>query len=608
MFTGTLFAQMKLVDASSKIEYAIEWHLNGGTQNPANKNFYTAEDGMILAAPTREGYAFDGWYTKADLSGDKVTAIAKGETQKKVFYAGWVITKEQAVKIMKEEMITVIPAGMKTNLDDFAGTSGTQIINAYEISKHEITQELYMAVMEKNPSYYKIGAAPGEVQEKRPVENVSWYDACDFCNKLSKIMVLTPCYDENYDCNYSANGFRLPSEGEWEAAARGGTAGGWDYEYSGSNNLSGVAWYEDNSFNDITDERTTHEIGKKTPNALGLYDMSGNVWEWCDNKDSSSSSYRVNRGGGFTCYDNSCKVSCRDSDSADTKSKNLGFRVVRSLFTAEEEKAVLEQKAQSLKNLVNSFVYVEGGTFQMGSNSGANDEKPVHNVSLSSYYIAKAEITQAQWSAIMGNNNSYFKGDNRPVECVSWFDAIVFCNKLSMMDKRTPVYSVNGNTDPDTWNYKPCNRDSINGNITMNIKANGYRLPTEAEWEFAALGGKKRKDNKYSGSDNLDAVAWYEGNSGGKTHDVATKSPNELGLYDMSGNVWKWCWDWYASYSSNQQTNPIGAISGSSRILRGGCWDYGFGLDYYCRVTNRYNDTPNSRYVYNGFRLVRNAN
>lgn len=195
----------------------------------------------------------------------------------------------------------------------------------------------------------------------------------------------------------------------------------------------------------------------------------------------------------------------------------------------------------------------------------------MHNVTLSSYYVAKTEVTQIQWAAVMGNNPSDFKGDNRPVECVSWYDAIVFCNKLSMMDKKTPVYSVNGKTDPDTWGYTPCNEDSISGNITMNIKANGYRLPTEAEWEFATWGGNKRKGYKYSGSDKLSTVAWYDGNSGYATHDVATKAPNELGLYDMSGNVYEWCWDWYYSnyYSKSPANNPTGASSGSSRVKRG---------------------------------------
>ena len=348
LFISTLpvVSQPVLVDANSKIEYAIEWHLNGGTQNPANTDTYTAEDGLVLATPTRSGYTFNGWYTNADLSGSKVTSIPKGSTQKKTFYAGWVITKEQAIKIMQDEMVTVIPAGKKANMENFAGTEGIQVINAYKIAKHEITQDVYMAVMGYNPSEFKNNPADGEVQEKRPVENVSWYDAIYFCNKLSMIMGLTPAYSVNgvtdpekwnytpherdgvsgtVSCNYSVNGFRLPTEAEWEMAARGGVNGGWDYKYSGSNRTDDVAWYYYNS-------DYTHEVGKKQANTLGLYDMSGNVWEWCDNYYSSSSSYRTYRGGSINSGSNDCEVSYRSYGYPYDRFGFLGFRVACTAF------------------------------------------------------------------------------------------------------------------------------------------------------------------------------------------------------------------------------------------------------------------------------------
>ncbi|HNW67811.1 MAG TPA: formylglycine-generating enzyme family protein [Bacteroidales bacterium] len=225
----------------------------------------------------------------------------------------------------------------------------------------------------------------------------------------------------------------------------------------------------------------------------------------------------------------------------------------------------------------NSFmemVYVKGGTFTMGCTGEQggdcdDNEKPAHSVTVSSYYIGKYEVTQAQWEEIMGSNPSYYKGDNLPVESVSWYDIQEFIEKLNAKTGKN------------------------------------YRLPTEAEREFAARGGKQSKGYQYSGSNSLDSVAWYDDNSGGKTHPVGSKSPNELGIYDMSGNVWEWCSDWYSSYSSSSQTNPKGPQSGSDRVLRGGGWSYNA---RYCRVSGRNSVSPS--YSYNdgddgyGFRLV----
>ncbi len=252
------------------------------------------------------------------------------------------------------------------------------------------------------------------------------------------------------------------------------------------------------------------------------------------------------------------------------------------------------------------MVFVEGGTFQMGSYDGASDEEPVHNVTLSSYFVAKTEVTQEQWMTVMGNNPSSFWGDKSPVGCVSWYDAIVFCNKLSFNQKKVPVYSVNDSTNPDLWNYKACNGDSINGTIAMNMNADGYRLPTEAEWEYAARGGKKSKGYNYSGGDYLGLVAWFNDNSKYLPHEVGTKVPNELGLYDMSGNVWEWCWDWYESdyYSKSPENNPIGASSGEIRVGRGGSY---IGSNYDCLVTCRLDCNPSRMYGNIGFRVVCSA-
>ena len=216
------------------------------------------------------------------------------------------------------------------------------------------------------------------------------------------------------------------------------------------------------------------------------------------------------------------------------------------------------------------MVYVEGGTFQMGATSeqgsdADSDEKPVHSVTLDSYYIGECEVTQAQWRAIMGNNPSYFTGDDKPVERVSWHDAQAFCEKLSQLTGRT------------------------------------YKLPTEAQWEYAARGGNKSHGYKYSGSNNLSSVAWYDSNSSSQTHAVKQKQPNELGLYDMSGNVWEWCSDWYGDYTSNSQRNPHGPSSGSYRVLRGGSWH---SYAQACRVSYRSSDTPSGSGGDSGFRVV----
>ncbi len=232
------------------------------------------------------------------------------------------------------------------------------------------------------------------------------------------------------------------------------------------------------------------------------------------------------------------------------------------------------------------MVFVRGGTFQMGSNDGDSNEKPVHSVTLSDFYIGKYEVTQKEWQEVMGNTPSNFKGDNLPVEKVSWYDAVEFCNKQSDKEGITRCYSGSGK------------------NITCNFNANGYRLPTEAEWEYAARGGNNARYYKYSGSNTVGNVAWCEENSGKKTHPVGGKKANEIGIYDMSGNVWEWCWDWYSGYNSGSQTNTKGPSSGSLRVLRGGSW---FRHDGYCRVAGRNRSIPDLSSANGGFRFLRNS-
>ena len=248
--------------------------------------------------------------------------------------------------------------------------------------------------------------------------------------------------------------------------------------------------------------------------------------------------------------------------------KRIEYDALEDYDKLQGENFVFKVKASSFGDI--EMVFVKGGTFTMGATSeqggdAESYEKPTHSVTVSDFYIGKYEVTQAQWRKVMGSNPSYFTGDNLPVERVSWNDIQEFISKLNQMT---------GNT---------------------------YRLPTEAEWEYAARGGNQSGGYKYSGSNRLGDVAWYDSNSGSKTHPVGSKAPNELGIYDMSGNVWEWCQDWYGSYSSNAQTNPEGAYSGSSRVLRGGSW-YSFAR--LCRVSNRNYHNPYYGRGNFGFRLV----
>jgi formylglycine-generating enzyme required for sulfatase activity len=255
------------------------------------------------------------------------------------------------------------------------------------------------------------------------------------------------------------------------------------------------------------------------------------------------------------------------------------------------------------------MVRVPGGSFQMGDTAGGgrDNERPVHTVTQSDFYMGKYEVTQAQYQAVMGNNPSKFKGGlpaqagNLPDECVCWYDAIEFCNKLSAREGLTPYYTINKTVGSDPNNENEY--DDLKWLVTRNTSADGYRLPTEAEWEYAAKGGNGSPGNyKYAGSNNVDEVAWYRDNSNSTTHEVGKKAPNGLGLYDMSGNVWEWCWDWDGRYSSEAQTDPMGASSGSYRVIRGGRWDFS-AEDV--RSAFRGYFFPNFRYKSGGFRLVR---
>ena len=461
----------------------------------------------------------------------------------------------------------------------------------FKMLKTEVTQKLYESIMGENPSYFQIGSkeyavTEGEDVKKLPVESVSWYDAIYFCNKLSIKKGLTPVYavDGETDVakwnytphkgeklkdeitqNVSANGFRLPTLEEWLYAARGGE----NYEYSGSNNLDEVGWYCENS------NMKTHEIARKKPNGYGLYDMSGNVFEWCwDSHYYDSDHYYC--GGSWAFDDRCCELDDRNY-YVFFQNGNIGFRIVCSAVKAQSL-----DKPQSL-----DMVKIPGTNFKM----------------------LKTEVTQKLYKSVMGKNPSCFQkgskifkkeknksyavteGENvkkLPVEMVSWYDAIYFCNKLSVKKGLTPVYAVDGETDVAKWDYTPHKGEKLKDEITQNVSANGFRLPTLEEWLYAARGGE---NYEYSGSNNLDEVGWYWENSNWKTHEVAIKKPNGYGLYDMSGNVWEWCWD---VYPRNADYRYYCGGSYRSDVI-------------YCKVSCRGSHYADSQYDHIGFRMVCNA-
>jgi formylglycine-generating enzyme required for sulfatase activity len=447
--------------------------------------------------------------------------------------------------------------------DDEFPTRKVTLTHNYYMCKTEVSQALWKAVMGNNPSHFK--------DDRKPVEQVSWNDCQTFIKKLNAA---------------TGKNFRLPTEAEWEFAARGGIKTR-QYQYSGSDSWNAVVWCIPNS------DKETHDVVSKQPNELGLYNMSGNVSEWCqdwygeygsvpqtDPSGALSGTARVYRGGSWETFDAAGRSSWRQSQNPEWGFWSLGFRLA---ITDDSESAT--KRTPSIANGDNDVTYsngvlsvngvryemleVKAGSFTMGATSEMQSpetcEKPAHRVTLTKdYLMGKTEVTQALWKAVTGKNPSWWDGDNRPVEGVSWGDCQNF---ISMLNAAT---------------------------------GKSFRLPTEAEWEYAARGGKKSKHYIYSGSNNADEVAWCEDNSMGKTHDVATKQPNELGLYDMSGNVSEWCQDWFGNYSNSPQTNPTGATAGTNRVSRGSNFRHEEGE---CRTSCR-GDYKDGRYAIIGLRLV----
>lgn len=451
-------------------------------------------------------------------------------------------------------------------------------VPGFYIGQTEVTQRLWEAVMGSNPSNFK--------NPDYPVENVTWEQTQVFVDKLSRLAGRT---------------FRLPYEAEWEYAARGGRKSK-GFKYSGSNRVRDVAWYGEDR-----NTGSTHQVAKKKPNELGLYDMSGNVWEWC--QDIFSESYysvspakspkgpegstgkRVLRGGSWFDIDGGCTTYIRDANDPAHPHIYYGLRLVisgdrdDSADPDEEDVEVVEvvkeepkqeivsdnkQKGESFSETINgvtiNMVYVEGGVFQMGSNDkGDDDSWPQHEVELDGYYIMTTEVPQILWNSIMPKpQKAKFKGDLIPVHKVSVVDVQEF---LKVLNEKT---------------------------------GRNYRLPTEAEWEFAARGGNQSHGYKFSGSDEFKDVCLKSETP----YEIAKAKPNELGLYDMTGNVWEWCSDKYHKkyYRESPRKNPQGYDGKTNDyVLRGGAW---YCVKSWCRVIQRNSQEKEDRQPGNGFRLA----
>ena len=559
----------------------------------------------------------------------------------------------------------LVPAGAFTMGDAMDGLADapthTVSLSAFFIGQTEVTKAQWDLVRDWGSAngYTDLPVGGGQAAD-HPVQDIDWHAMVKWCNARSEMEHLQPCYtvagavhrtgSNPPACNWSANGYRLPTEAEWEKAARGGLVG---RRFPWGVNVIGFAvanyrsyWWDDDGYPftpkvryynydiasteghhpdyDDGDEPYTSPAGAFSANGYGLLDVAGNVMEWCwdwyddDYYESSPASDphgpassligRVVRGGSWDSDAAGCRAAYRDVRNPAVPVDTLGFRLVRPYD--------------------DGFAFIPAGTFEMGSTrpeEGGGDELPLHTVTLSAYYLSKLEVTKVLWDEVRawGADHGYTdlpegagKGPEHPVQMVSWNDAVKWCNARSEKDGLVPCYTDSGEVVRTG--------EATGFTFACNWNANGHRLPTEAEWERAARGGVaamrypwgtdtiSHAQANYKAGDssfgNLSVDAGYHPSYDDEglpyTSPAGSFAPNGFGLYDMAGNVMEWCWDYYGSYPSAPQTDPRGALSGTTRVVRGGCW----GTDQYqCLNCDRDSKHYHTQDNYHGFRTARSA-
>jgi formylglycine-generating enzyme required for sulfatase activity len=485
---------------------------------------------------------------------------------------------------VKLEMV-LIPAGEyrmgSPDSDSQAGREQkpqhpVRITKPFYLGKYLVTQQQWESLMGSNPARFK--------GPKNPAVWVGWEHCQAFLQRL------------NANSGGRGGKFVLPSEAQWEYACRAGTNTRYGFG-DDEKKLGDYAWYKANSGD------KTHPVGEKKPNAWGLFDMHGNAWEWCqdwwdggyyakspadDPAGPAGGAYHVFRGGGCTNPAQSCRSAFRGGALPSYRDDRLGLRLcllpadkVGTLVVATPEKprpAAGKTKSLSKELTIDlrsgiqlELVLIPPGEFRMGSTEEDEGATPQHRVRITKpFYFGRYPVTQEQWEAVMGANPSNFKGAMNPVDQVTWIQCQDFLGKLGAMPGR------------------PTGK---------------FALPTEAQWEYACRAGSSSR--YYCGNDEkqLGECAWYMGNSGNKTHTVGEKNPNAWGLFDMHGNVWEWCQDWYDEgyYVTSPADDPTGPSRGSFRACRGGGW---YDVPKRCRDAARNPKEPGERSLDVGFRVV----